>query len=256
MRLVTLLFSLILSTTPAMAAPLQVVSVNEEIYGISGSHIYVLRTLTDNLGHHRQEQTDVVLIKRRKGTNWDEKVFPIERKLDHGPDHIETIVSPRLVYLPLDYKYHPSATLYFDHAYPTAAQRPEHLSLTKANGIDFTHDTQGVTVTVRTPRTAYQTEEDILTKSTYTFDNATLSRLIAGSLDKTRDTLRPYYVEDADVLKNIEFNPEQDCQFINLTERFMQTDGEQQGFWVARITCENETATGPISMLLTLQPAP
>jgi len=248
MRFSAFLIALFLFTTPAKATPPQVVSVDETLFGIGGPFLFIMRELNDNLGSHTQQQTDVLLIARNIMTNQDIYVWPIKRTLDNGPDHLETSDAPRVVSFPLGWENIPEQILFF-HRGNLANER----KATDADRVNLLKNKDGVLITIRTPDFAYEPPKDTPLRTSYWVSYSDLAELFRSSLLETRLSLPPLYLEGTDHLKNVRFNPELNCSFDYFVELSVQTDGPQQGFWAANITCENDLTMAPVSMLFTLR---
>lgn len=233
---------------PAQATPPQAISVEEELISISGTYLFVLRTLTDNMADHTRQQVDVVLIARDRNTNQDVYLWPISRTLDNGEDHVETSDDPRLVTLALDLQFTPWQVISVHHGV-----HPNRRKATDESGIEVLRNHDGVLISAKTPSFAYETPEGTPDRTSYWLSYAKLSALFTSSLRGTRYELEPYYTESEDPLVHPNFNPEIDCKFSYFAELSQQTDGPQQGFWAAYVTCENDHTMAPISMFITLQ---
>ncbi|MCK4712646.1 MAG: hypothetical protein KAT26_07175 [Marinosulfonomonas sp.] len=247
----SLFFASIFAAAPAYATPPQVISVDETILSIGGSFLFIRRELTDNLGDRQGQLTDVVLIARSQETNQDVYLWPIKRTLDNGPEHVETPDNPRVVALPLDQDHNPWQIAYYHHG-----GLPNERKATDEDGIELLANKDGVLISAKTPDFFYETPEGTPPRTSYWLSYAKLSDLFRFSLMNTRYGFQPYYVMDGDPLTGVEFNPEQDCNFDFFAELSEQTDGEQQAFWAAKVTCENEVTMAPVSMFITLQPLP
>jgi hypothetical protein len=210
-----------------------------------------LRELKDNMGSHSRLQTDTVLIARSKETNQDVYIWPIKRTLDNGPDHVETEASPRNVTMPLDVEYNPWHVTYIHHG-----GLPNQLKATDQSAIEVLTNKDGALITAQTPHFAYGPPDGTPLRTSYWVSYSQLSDLFRHSLSDTRYALPPYYTEGSDPLNGVKFNPAQDCKFDYFAELSEQTDGEQQAFWAAYVTCENDNTMAPVSMFITLQALP
>jgi len=253
MRLFSPLIIALLASQPALATPPQVVSVDEVLISVGGpgDFIFVLREMKDNMGSHARLQTDTVLIARSKETNRDVYVWPIKRTLDNGPQHVETEASPRLVTMPMDVAYNPWHVSYIHHG-----GLPNQRKATDDSAIEVLRNKHGALISAKTPHFAYGPPDGTPLRTSYWVDYAKLADLFKRSLYDTRHALPAYYTEGADPLKGVEFSPAQDCTFDYFAELSEQTDGEQQAFWAAYVTCENDAVMAPVSMFITLQAVP
>jgi len=253
MRILLSLAVLFFASLPAHATPPQVISVDETLIsvGAASPFIFVLRKLNDNMGSQSRQQTDVVLIARRKSTNEDVYLWPIKRTLDNGPDYVETDGNPRVVTLPLDEEYNLGRVIKNHHGgYPNQRKADDN------SGVEVLSNRDGALITAKTPSFFYDTPEGTPERTSYWVSYEKLAEEINHSLRNTRYLFKPYFIEAADPLISPEFKPAQDCKFDYFAEVSEQTDGEQQGFWVAYVTCENENTMAPVSIFITLQPLP
>ncbi|SEW30741.1 hypothetical protein SAMN04488515_2176 [Cognatiyoonia koreensis] len=83
MRLILALFLLVVPTL-SMATPPRIVSVDEDLLAINATHVFILRTISDNHGYHQVNQTDVTLIARNRETGWDDQHWPVLSVRDNG----------------------------------------------------------------------------------------------------------------------------------------------------------------------------
>ncbi len=257
MRIFFALVFTLFASLPAHASPPQVISVEETLISIGGpgggpgQFIFVLRELKDNMGSHSRRQIDVVLIARSIATNDDVYLWPISRTLDNGPGHVETDGNPRVVTVPLDEEYNPWRVADIHHG-----GHPNQIKADENSGIEVLSNKDGVLISVKTPSFAYDPPEGTPERTSYWVSYGKLAKEFEYSLSNTRYSFRPYFIESTDPLISPQFNPEQDCKFDYFAELSEQTDGAQQGFWVAYVTCENENTMAPVSMFITLQPLP
>lgn len=253
MRLFSPLLVTFLAAGPAFATPPQVISVDERLIAIGGpgQFLFVLRELKDNMGSHSRLQTDVVLIARSIQTNQDVYLWPISRKLDNGPDHLDTANDPRVVTLPLDVEHSPWHVSATHHA-QLANQR----KAGEESAVEVLTNRDGALISAKTPHFAYEAPEGTPARSSYWANYSTLTEVVEQSLRNTRYEFTPYYKEGIDPLINPIFDFEHDCEFDYFAELSEQTDGEQQAFWATKVTCENDYTMAPVSMFITLQKLP
>ena len=251
MRILIPIFIALIASQPAQATPPQVVSVDETLEAIGGGYLFVLRTLTDNMASHNRQQTDVVLIARGINTNQDIYFWPISRTLDNGAEHVETSDNPRLVTLPLEWDYHTGRIIHTHHG-----RHPNERKATEESGVELLRNHDGFLISIKTPHFAYETPADTPERTSYWLSYAKIRQLFSYSLHNTRSELKPYHIESLDPLTGLDFEPEQDCKFSYFAELSEQTDGPQQAFWAAYVTCESKQTMAPVSMFITLQPLP
>lgn len=75
----TLILIILLSGLPALATPPDVMSLRDRIFGISATHVYILRDINDNLGLHNPGMTDTYLVAKSIKTGQDEAHWPVTR---------------------------------------------------------------------------------------------------------------------------------------------------------------------------------
>lgn len=240
-----------LAASPAMATPPQVVSVKETLIAMGGGLLFIKRELNDNMGSHHLQQTDTVLIARDIETNSDTYIWPLERTLDNGPDHVVTDTSPRVAQVPLDEQNLARQIIYRHHG--------RHANLRKAtpeNAVEVLSNADGMLISASTPTFAYETPTDTAARTSYWMSYAELSDQFVASLRNTRYSFPPHFVEGGDTLINPEFEPALDCTFNYFAQLSEQTDGEQQAIWATYVTCENDNTMAPVSMFVTLRKLP
>ena len=240
MRIPTLTFALYLSFAGlAHATPPQTVEVRETLLGLNNTHMFVLRTLDDNMGLYTMRQTDVVLIARNRATNQDDQIWPVLRAKDMGPEVVETDGVSRLEVLPLPDRINPFDILLWRKARPLLGDR---IRTADDLGIDQIWDASGLSVTVDNGGT------------THGLQNDDIANLFKTSLNRTRKVLPPYFTEGGDMLADVEFSPETDCTSDGYTSLFEAGGENQKETWIARISCENDITMSKTEMFLVIPP--
>lgn len=79
-----LLALFILIPALSWATPPRSVFVDEKLFAINSTHIFVLRTLSDNFGFYEVNQSDVTLIARNRDTGKDDQHWPVLSIRDKG----------------------------------------------------------------------------------------------------------------------------------------------------------------------------
>lgn len=248
MRILVPILMAFFTALPAQATPPQAISVDETLEAIGGGYLFVSRRLTDNMASYDRQQVDVVLIARDTRSNQDVYLWPLSCRLDNGAEHIETSDHPRHVTLPLDPVHKLWQIISTHHG-----GYPNQHKATEESAIAVLRNQDGMLITAKTPSFAYETPAGTADRTSYWLSYATLGRLFTDSLRATRYGFEPYYIASDDPLTAPNFDPQQDCSIGYFAELSQQTDGPQQGFWVAYVTCENEHLMAPISMFITLQ---
>jgi hypothetical protein len=219
------------------ATPPQTVSVDDVLFAATDSHLYLLRSLEDNMGKYGIVQTDVLLIARNRATNTDDKVWPVARSTDYGAYFADNDLDARVERLPLEGAVNPfeivaSREARLMVAWSVDGALPEGISSSDQDG--------GVMLTDASSGKVYRLG----------FDD--LSRDLTESLARTRDTLPPLFAEGGvDVLEGVTFDPAVDCRiggFRNLADIAGQSD------WLVTITCENDQTMAPVTTVLALTP--
>ena len=253
MRTIVSTVFLLLAPTLVLATPPQVVSVDETLVGYGGPEklLFLLRKLEDNLGSHSRLQTDLILIARSKSSNQDVYHWPIKRSIDNGASHVDTEGDPRHVTVPLEFDHSPWHVIKAHHAGLVTQTKADVQS-----EIEILKNRDGMLISATTPRFAYGAPEGTPERTSYWVSYTQLASDIETSLSETRYNFPPFFLEGDDPLSAPNIIPEQDCSFDDFVEVFEQRDGEQQGFWTAYVTCENDTTMAPVSMFITLQPLP
>ncbi len=240
MRIPTLTFALYLSFAGlAHATPPQTVEVRETLLGLNNTHMFVLRTLDDNMGLYTMRQTDVVLIARNRATNQDDQIWPVLRVKDLGPEVDETEGVSRLEVLPLPDRVNPFDILLWRKARPLLGDK---IRTADDLGIDQIWDASGLSVTVDNGGT------------THGLKNDDIANLFKTSLNRTRKVLPPYFLRADDMLVDVEFTPETDCTSDGYTNHFEAGDEGPKETWIARISCGNDVIMSKIEMFLVIPP--
>jgi hypothetical protein len=221
------------------ATPPQTVSVDDVLFAATDSHLYLLRSLEDNMGKYGIVQTDVLLIARNRATNTDDEVWPVARSTDYGAYFADNGIDARVERLPLEGAVNP---------FEMVASRDARLMVGRSvdgplpEGISVSDQDGGVTLT----------EPEASGGKVYRLGFEDLSRDLTESLARTRDTLPPLFAEGGvDVLRGVTFDPAVDCRiggFRNLADIAGQSD------WLVTITCENDQTMAPVTTVLALTP--
>jgi len=236
MRFPTLITFLFLSLAGlARATPPQTVEVREILLGLNNTHLFVLRTLNDNMGSYYLLQTDVVLIARNRATNLDDQVWPVLRVKDTGSEVEETAGVSRMENLPLPQRVNPFDILLWRKARPFLG---DDISTADDLGIDQIWDSSGLTITVDNGGT------------THGLQNDRISEVFKTSLNTTRKALPAYYTEGGDMLADVEFAPANDCTSDGYISLFETVEGNLRETWITRISCENDITMSTIKMFL------
>ncbi len=253
MRIFAFSLIAILTATAAQAAPPQVASVDEDLIAIGGpgDFLFILREIKGEMGTPSYQQTDTVLIARSKQTNQDVYIWPVKRTLDNGPDHVETEDNPRVVILPLEVAYYPFHVAFIMHGQLRNERKAD-----ADSAVEVLRGKDGVLISAKTPSFAYGAPDGTPQRTSYWLGYETLAELFAYSMMETPYRFPQYYTGEADPMIGAQFNPEQDCKFDYFATLSEQRDGEQQGFWAAKVTCQNNKTDTLVSMYITLQPLP
>jgi hypothetical protein len=221
----------------ARATPPQVVGVMDMLFGANESHIFLLRSLDDNMGRHGVVQTDVLLVARNRATNADEDIWPVARSIDYGAYFADFGRDGRVQTLALSGAVNP-----FD----IAAAQGAWLMLGQSG-----RPAADQAIAVSQEAGALVLADD-RTPGTYRLAFADLSTLLEGNLARTRDVLPAYFAEGGtDALVGLTFDPAADCRF----DGFLQIpDGAAKVTWLAEVTCQNDTTMAPVSTYVVIRP--
>lgn len=69
---------------PSQATPPRALSVEDVLFGENATHLFVVRTVSDNLETHMTELTDTLLIAINLQNGLEEKAWPVQRTLESG----------------------------------------------------------------------------------------------------------------------------------------------------------------------------
>lgn len=85
-RIMRIIPALLACLIPSLAAatPPRVVYVDEDLLAVNDTHLFVLRTLSDNFGFYEVAQSDVLLIARNRETGADDQQWPVLSIRDNG----------------------------------------------------------------------------------------------------------------------------------------------------------------------------
>ncbi len=210
----------------ARATPPQVVSVDDLLFGVTETHLFLLRSLEDNIGFHGVTQTDVLLVARNRKTNEDEDVWPVTRSLHRAEEGaVETLAIAGAV-----------------NPFEVAAERAVRLLLGWS------------AQSIRTPEIAVTLDETALvladgrTAATFRLGFEEISLRLGEGLERTRDRLPPYFTEGGgDVLRGVRFDPAVDCEVAGFVEM-------GAAVWLARLNCENDETMAPVSTYMVMHP--
>lgn len=115
-----LAFSLIWITMfHARATPPRSIGVEDVLVGINQSHLFLLRTVTDNLETHGTALTDILLVSKAMDTGFEDGVWPVRRVLETR-DISSGPASTQVQDLPLPNQIDPYRILAEENAAPLA----------------------------------------------------------------------------------------------------------------------------------------
>jgi hypothetical protein len=216
----------------AQATPPQVVSVRDILLGANETHIFLLRSLDDNMGGYTQTQTDLLLVARNRGTNRDDDIWPVARGIEFSPFE-DAPPEGRAQSITLDGAVNPfdilstkGAWLLTGVTYPARATRI----------LSAEPDQPGVTMEFAGTR--------------YEIAYTDVSRIIMESLERSRAILPPFFAEGGiDALQGVRIDPQIDCTFeasANIV------DGYERLTQLVIVTCQNDETIAPISTYLVM----
>ncbi len=110
---------------PLQATPPRSLAVEDVLFAVNDSHLFLLRRVTDNLETHMTALTDLVLVAKRLDSGREDAIWPVRRVLAAG-DPFTIDQADRVKELPLPGQVDPFALLGEHHARPLldSAARP------------------------------------------------------------------------------------------------------------------------------------
>jgi hypothetical protein len=213
-------------TSVARATPPQVVSVDDLLFGMTDTHLFLLRRLEDNMGFHGVTQTDVLLVARNRATNADEDIWPVARSLHRAEEGaVETLAIAGAV-----------------NPFEIAQARGARLLLGWSG-----QPIRAAEVAVTWGETALVLA-DGRSAATFRLGYEEMSARLEEGLEQTRDRLPPYFTEGGgDVLRGVRFDPAVDCEVAGFVEM-------AAAVWLARVSCENDETMAPVSTYMVVHP--
>ncbi len=170
------IFVVVSTTLPAAATPPDVINLRNELFGISTSHVFVLRSTQDNLGLHIADRSDTLLVALDLATG-AETLWPVY-SVSRGPADSDTSgeTSEVVMHGPKD-SVNPFAILTEYQAVPIEA----------AFDLGFVGQPLDLTLTEDSLTLTYPE-----TGAVYRLDGATLQSGLTGSVNRVADTIEDY----------------------------------------------------------------
>jgi hypothetical protein len=225
------------AASAAHATPPQVVRVTDISYGATETHIFLLRSLDDNMGLHTQTQTDILLVARNRSTNVDDEIWPVARSIA-TITFDDTLPEDPVQTIPLDGAVNPFDVLAERGAKLIVGQSQDARSFSS-----ITITAEGDRLVVADARAAQQ----------YQIGYAEVGKLIMDNLNRSRATLPAYFAEMGfDVLEDTRFDVQADCVF---SASFGLIDTEQRMARMVAVTCQNDQTMAPVSTYFMVPPA-
>ncbi|MGL5010300.1 MAG: hypothetical protein ACRC6I_10480 [Paracoccaceae bacterium] len=220
----------------ARATPPQVVSVTDSLFGLSQTHIFLLRNLEDNMGRYGMAQTDVLLIARNRMTNVDDEIWPVARSIFYDADIAGDGAAMKVEALPVAGLVNP-----FDIV---AAKGARLMLGTRAGAVTPPDGTVMI-------EDAAVVLADLNTDQTFRLDYGQIDERITASLNATRDALPAYLAEGGfDALEGVAFDVGTECAFEGYVALW---DGIEGRSWLAEVRCENDETLAPVSTFLEMR---
>jgi hypothetical protein len=221
----------------AHATPPQVVSVEDILLGANDTHIFLLRSLDDNMGGYVQTQTDILLVARNRSTNADDEIWPVARSIANSPFE-DASSEGRVQAIALDGAVNP-----FDVLAERGAELMVGRSQDARSFADIAITADGDRLVVVDTRAEQQ----------YQIGYGEVGQLIVDNLNRSRATLPAYFAEMGyDVLEDTRFDVQADCVF---SASFGLIDTEQQVARMVAVTCQNDQTMAPVSTYFMVPPA-
>jgi hypothetical protein len=230
-----IVLGLFLGAFPAFATPPDIVSVRDELFGLSDSHLFVLRTTSDNLGLYVTGRNDIFLvaIDRLTGSETLWPIYSLERLPDGGQDGDGTVETTTIL-TPLD----------------------------AVNPFDKLAERQGVpwSVVMLLPaaeagRVVEEVSPDAMTLSystgeVYTLSTAALTTGVTAALNLLANTLPDYDrmapITTRSLLSDLEFAP-QDCFMFGAVRATTTPTGAP--LHLVRVTCALDDDAQIVSLI-------
>jgi hypothetical protein len=212
----------------AHATPPQIVRVTDIPYGANDTHVFLLRSLDDNMGVYSRTQTDILLVARNRSTNVDDEIWPVARSIANSPFE-DTPAEGRVQAIALDGAVNP-----FDIMTERGAE---------ANVSGVTLATEGDQLVVTDARDALR----------YQIGYAEVGQILTDNLNRSRTALPAYFAEGGfDVLQGVTFDPQTDCIF-KASANIVGADERRTQLVI--VTCANDETIVPIATYFSLPPA-
>jgi hypothetical protein len=221
----------------AHASPPQIVRVTDIPYGANDTHIFLLRSLDDNMGSHGRTQTDILLVARNRSTNVDDEIWPVARSLENGAFE-DAPPEGRVQAIALDGAVNPFDVL---------AERGAELMVGRSQDARFFSN---ISITAEGDQLVVV---DARTEERYQMGYAEVGQLLTDNLNRSRAALPAYFAEmNIDVLQDAPFTPQVDCAF---SASFGLVDKQKQTARLVAVTCKGEEVYSPITTYLVMPPA-
>lgn len=215
---------------PARATPPDMISLSDTIFGVSDTHLFVLRETQDNLGAYTYGMLDIYLVAKNLETHQDEMIWPVSRWIGSNVGEDST---PQILHFPLTNAVNPYDILAEQNALPVTIgfQEPdEDTSLTSESLLVMGHSI-----------TADETLDQIL-----------------RSTNIVLDAFQPYPEGNYQRMTSLFPKDILDTQFLKLSH--CAVDGMQllnpiyrmKHIYLARIFCEDDEDPQPKSLIILL----
>ncbi len=226
-----------LTVGAAHATPPQDVIVTDALYGVNDTHIFLLRSLDDNMGNYVQTQTDVLLVARNRITNVDDDIWPVARSLAISALENGSLEG-RVQFMALDGAINPFDILQEQGAEPLMG-KPQPAAVSSDTALAAEGDLLVLTDTNGGLR--------------HQIGYAAIGALLADNLDRSRAALPAYFAEaDIDVLQGVTFDVQKDCVFA---PSLRISDSAGQIARLVAVTCKNDESLATVSTYLVMPPA-
>lgn len=222
--------TILLTTSLAQATPPRIISADETLLANNGTHVFILRKIEDNPGHHTTLQSELVLISRDLITGDDERQWPVLNILQSGmfgEDFAEfTNLDGATRINPFDVLLWRKASNLFPGPQPWNLENVERLET-------------GIII------------RDYDDNVTHQLDWSTANAQITASLKMTRATIPPYQAEQGDELFIIPVDFGADC-VLNGVHYFFPMDDIPAPRVAAQMICTQDDR--PLSAYVVIPP--
>lgn len=218
----------------ALATPSQSVDVEDQLIGINDTHLFLIRTLNDNLGNHHLHLVETVLVAKSLTTGLDEEFWPVRRVYYSRQE--EDVVEKAL-----ENTVNPYDILADKKAIPLSEGR---VSFPAPSDIVISLEGTEISLTTTWLPNTYRISHDWLKTARDT------------NIRATRQAVPPFMLEgDIDMLLDRSFDVAADCEIAGYTRHFDFSPEDKPTILLVKIDCrDNEDGTWRTQMYYPMAP--